>query len=283
MTVTLTEGLTGNYVEADGITLHYNEVGEGTPLVWIHGGGPGANSWSNFAANLPDFPGGYRHLLFDMPGYGKSEKVAIGERLFAYNARRIVAALRRLGVERAHFVGNSMGGGTSARIAIDHPEMVERLVLTGAAGMLAHSHTSAGELPDGLKVLMELFDGDITPERIERFARLMCYDQALVTPELLRVRLEGAREHNRALREADAVSRPNLEDLEPDLGAIGCPTLLVWGREDNFVPVRAGLAYQHGIPDARLVVLPRCGHWVQYEKLTLFNSLVAQFLTGEMD
>lgn len=283
MTAVLSERSTTRFVEADGMTLRYNEVGEGTPLVWIHGGGPGATSWGNFSANLPDFPPGYRHLLFDMPGYGASDKVRIEQNVFAFNARQIATALGRLGVQRAHFIGNSMGGGTSARIAMAYPELVDRLVLMGAAGMMQHSLTPEGELPPGLQVLMEMFDGEVTPELIERFARLMCFDQALVTPELLQMRLSGARDHMDQLRAADAVQRPQLEDLEPDLGLVGCPSLLIWGREDHFVPVEAGVAYERGIADARLVVLPRCGHWVQYERLELFNTLVTMFFAGELD
>lgn len=281
--MTVSESGSSRFVKADGMTLHFNEVGEGAPVVWIHGGGPGASSWGNFQANMAQFGQGYRNLLFDMPGYGKSDKVAIEEPVLNFNARQIAAALEELGIEKAHFVGNSLGGGTSCRVAIDYPDKVDRLVLMGAAGMMQHSATPTGEMPPGIAVLMEMFGGTIDRDLISRFVTLMCYDKNLVTNEMIEGRLAAALKHHQELVAAGANSAPNLQDLGPDVHRVQSPTLLIWGREDNFVTVEAGVAYARGIQDARLVVVPRCGHWVQYERLELFNGLVSSFFRGELD
>ena len=279
---TIDQAGTSRYVKADGITLHYHDIGEGPVVVWVHGGGLGANSWGNYAANLPAFVDNYRNLLFDMPSYGKSDKVRIDEPVLRFNARKIVAALDELGVEKARFIGNSMGGGTTTAIAVDHPERVERLVLMGSVGIARHFLTASGELPAGVPLIKEMFASpDIDRGMLEKFLKVMCYDHSLITEELLDARLASARQHKQEL-EALGGAFPIFDDLEPDLGRITAPTLLLWAREDNFVTPEAAVALQRGIADATLVLVPSCGHWIQYERRELFNKLVTEFFRGEL-
>ena len=116
---------------AGDVTLHYNEAGspDAETLVALHGGGPGASSWSNFKQNLPALAEHYRCLLVDMPGFGRSEKPELDKHFFAFAGDAVVGLLDTLGIEKAHLLGNSLGGGTCLRIALDHPERVGKLVL----------------------------------------------------------------------------------------------------------------------------------------------------------
>src|SRR5439155_352260 len=95
--------------------LHYDEAGshEGTPVVMLHGGGPGASGMSNFKNNLPVFAEHFRTLVVDQPGYGKSDKPPVTGNYFTFAATALKDLLDELGVDQAHLVGNSLGGGTA--------------------------------------------------------------------------------------------------------------------------------------------------------------------------
>ena len=123
------EAATSHYVQAGGIRIHYHDIGSGYPVIMLHGAGPGASSWSNFKLNVGPFSESYRALLVDMPQYGKSEKLIIDGGRLAYTAGVLNDFMQQLGIPRAHFVGNSMGGQAAIKLAIDHPERVDRLVL----------------------------------------------------------------------------------------------------------------------------------------------------------
>ncbi|WP_246086680.1 alpha/beta fold hydrolase [Nocardioides humi] len=126
------------------ITLTYYEAGEGEgrlPLVMLHGGGPGASSWSNFGPALPGFAEEYRTILVDQPGFGGSDKPPVVGNYYRFSADAVVALLDRLGLERVHLLGNSLGGGTAMRLALTYPDRVDRLVLMGPGGSRSTSST----------------------------------------------------------------------------------------------------------------------------------------------
>src|SRR5215469_18260249 len=117
---------------SDGIVLmhlHYDEAGTGTPVVMLHGGGPGASGMSNFQQNLPAFAEHFRTLVVDQPGYGKSDKPQVQGNYFTFAAAALKDLLDELGIQKAHLVGNSLGGGTAVRYAIENHERVGRLFL----------------------------------------------------------------------------------------------------------------------------------------------------------
>jgi 4,5:9,10-diseco-3-hydroxy-5,9,17-trioxoandrosta-1(10),2-diene-4-oate hydrolase len=115
------------------------------------------------------------------------------------------------------------------------------------------------------------------PERaaMAEFVRLMVFDEALATDALIDERYESSLQAHPELP-----IPPNFGDLTPDLGLIHAPTLLVWGREDQTVPLAWAAKILHGIPNAELRVLPHCRHWVQYERAPEFNRIVGEFLRG---
>src|ERR1700745_231752 len=117
--------------------LHYEEAGtgQGLPVVMLHGGGPGASGLSNFRRNLPVFAERFRTLVVDPPGYGKSDKPPVQGHVFAFAADALAVLLDELGIDRVHLVGNSLGGGTAVRFALNFPDRVGRLVLMGPGGL----------------------------------------------------------------------------------------------------------------------------------------------------
>src|SRR5882757_1059726 len=112
----------GKIADVGGKPIHYFEIGAGEPVVLIHGGGPGASGWSNYNRNVDVLvAAGFRLIIPDLPGYGQSDKPPIpGPRYTAY-AGWMVGVLDRLGIGKAHFIGNSLGGGAALKVALDAP------------------------------------------------------------------------------------------------------------------------------------------------------------------
>lgn len=254
------------------VKLAYAESGTGSPVVWLHGSGPGATGMSNFGANLSAFED-YRNIVVDLPGWGRSTRPETDEPLIFHAADRVLRAMTALGIERAHLVGNSYGGGVAMRVAMTHPDRVDRLVLMAPGGVLP---ADAPPWPIGLERLLGyMAAAKPSREDMAQFVRLMVYDETLATNELIDERYESSlRAH------PELPIPPNFGDLTPDLARVAAPTLLVWGREDQTVPLTWATKILQGIPDAELRVLPNCRHWVQYERAPEFNHIVREFLRG---
>lgn len=271
---------TSRTLKAGELTLHYNEAGEGPVLVMLHGGGPGASSWSNFHQNLARLSQSFRVLLVDQPGFGRSDKPDVSGPFRSFSARAIKDLLDELGIEKAHFVGNSLGGGTTLRFALDFPDRADRLVLMGPGG---------GALPlfspepsEGIKALRSFYDPPgPTHEKMRAFIRLMVYDERFVTDDLVDERFEAAVDPEAVRSGARIIAgltQHAEEPLWPRLHEISHPTLLIWGRDDRVLPLDGAFFALKRMQDARLHVFPRCGHWAQLEHRGPFDWLTTQFL-----
>ncbi|MAG29785.1 MAG: alpha/beta hydrolase [Deltaproteobacteria bacterium] len=278
----LTFDETSRHAKAGPISLHFNEAGpsDAETIVFLHGGGPGASSWSNFKQNLPSFIDDYRCLLVDMPGFGLSDKPEIPKQFFEFAADSLVALLSELGIGKAHLVGNSLGGGASLRTALDHPDRVDKLVLMGPGGAFKPVFTP--EPAEGIKLLSQVVaPPGPTREKVEAFLRVMVYDQRFITEELIEERLEQAMnpENQAGLVRCMATFAPDRAgELWRELDRIPHPTLMIWGRDDRTLPLDGALLALQQLPDARLHVFPRCAHWAQVEHQAAFDRLVLDFL-----
>src|SRR5258708_39838066 len=132
---------TSRFGDAGRMRLHYHEAGPpgpasaGTPVVMLHGGGPGASAWSNFGRNLPVFAARFRSLMIDQPGFGSSAKPPVTGHYFTFAADALASLLDKLGIGQVHLIGNSLGGGTAVRFALRFPGRAGRLVLMGPGGL----------------------------------------------------------------------------------------------------------------------------------------------------
>ncbi len=119
----MTAPLESKFVTVDGVRLHYQEMGSGHPLICMHGAGPGASAESNFKLNAGPFSEKFRVILFDMPQYGKSEKIVLTEPRLKYNAAHAAtASWQRSASSETHIVGNSMGGQVALKFGLDFPD-----------------------------------------------------------------------------------------------------------------------------------------------------------------
>ncbi|WP_338051683.1 alpha/beta fold hydrolase [Pseudonocardia acidicola] len=274
--------VTSRTVAVRGTKLHVHEAGAGETLVLLHGGGPGASGWSNFGGNVAALAEHFRVVVPDQPGYGRSDKPDFDGDYWTFTAGCVAELLDVLGVEKAHFVGNSLGGGTTTRLALDHPDRIDRMILMGPAGVSVNVLTPHPS--EGLKILSSFYDAPgPSRERMAAFVRMMVFDPAMVTEELITERLEAALDPDAragALRAVQSIMSSPDAQLWRYLHEVHHQTLLVWGRDDRVVPVDGGLLALQRMPNADLHVFSRCGHWAQSERREEFNRLAFDFFTG---
>jgi 4,5:9,10-diseco-3-hydroxy-5,9,17-trioxoandrosta-1(10),2-diene-4-oate hydrolase len=274
--VVLDEAASGHYIQAGSVKLYYNDVGSGEPVIMLHGAGPGASSWSNFEGNLPAFAERFRALLVDMPQFGKSEKLVIDEGRLTFTARALAAFMDELGLESAHFVGNSMGGQAAIKLAIDAPERVSKLVVIGSAPVSQSLFTPTPL--EGIKHIAGYYRGDgPSMDKMRRLMEVIVYDQSLITEEAVRERYEASLDPD--VMRIMASTPPRNEDLSAQLHLVQCPALVVWGMDDRMGALDVGLLLTRRFPKGRMHIFNRCGHWAQVEHRDEFNRLVLDFLT----
>jgi len=266
------------------LKLHYHEagVGNGPTVVLLHGGGPGASSWSNFGRNIAVLSRRFHVIAVDQPGYGHSDKLAEHEQYNRYSAAALLALVDHLGLERVALVGNSLGGGTAVRFALDHTDRAGRLVLMGPGGLSMNLFSP--DPTEGVKLLGR-FTAEPTRENMERFLRIMVFDQKLITPELVDERFAIASQPDslaaaRAMGKSFAGPDFELGMMWREVYKLRQPVLLLWGREDRVNPLDGALVALKTIPRVQLHVFGQCGHWVQVEKFEEFNNLTTHFLGG---
>jgi 4,5:9,10-diseco-3-hydroxy-5,9,17-trioxoandrosta-1(10),2-diene-4-oate hydrolase len=264
--------------------LHFTEAGDGPVVVLLHGGGPGASGMSNFSRNLPVFASHFRTLVVDQPGFGKSDKPPVKGNYFSFAADALAELLHELGIEKASVVGNSLGGGTAVRFALNYSELADRLVLMGPGGLSLN--VFAPDPTEGVKRLAE-FAAPPGPsrEKMEAFIRVMVFDQRLVTDELIDERFASASDPEQlaamASMGASFFDPECFEDgmLWREAHRLRNRVLLIWGREDRVNPLDGALVALKLLRRAQLHVFGGCGHWAQLEKFDEFNRLAIAFLT----
>ncbi|VVD62348.1 2-hydroxy-6-oxo-6-phenylhexa-2,4-dienoate hydrolase [Pandoraea communis] len=281
----ITEASTSRFVtirDADTVfRIHYNDTGSGTEtVVMLHGSGPGATGWANFSRNVePLVDAGYRVLLVDCPGWGKSDPVVNKGSRSELNARVLKAVLDELDIQRVHIIGNSMGGHSTVAFALSNPARVGKLILMG--GGTGGPSQFVAMPTEGIKLLNGLYK-EPTIENLKRMMNVFVFDASAITGDLMQARLDNilaSREHLENFVKSLAANPKQFTDYGARLGEIAAPTLIVWGREDRFVPMDVGLRLLAGLPNAQLHVFNRCGHWVQWEHADAFNRMVLDFLT----
>ncbi|WP_326837387.1 alpha/beta hydrolase [Amycolatopsis rhabdoformis] len=284
MTSTVTSPMTepaGKFLDTSEFRLHYHDVGEGRPVLLLHGAGPGATAWSNFNRNIATLAASYRVIALDLPGWGRSSTPTVESRRHLVEAA--VGLLDGLGIEKAAYVGNSMGGMMAVATAIRFPERVSNMVLMGTPSPGANYFQPSG-LSEGLKALNDGYR-DPTPANLKRLVQVMCFDPAMATDDLADVRAKAALANPEHLASYIA----NLDDASPTfmgdyfglasrIPEITAPTMVIHGRDDRVVGPEHGMRLSSLIGSSRLVMLNRCGHWVQVERADEFNRLIDFFL-----
>jgi pimeloyl-ACP methyl ester carboxylesterase len=268
------------WVKAGGCPVNVIEVGEGPPIVFIHGLG---GSWQNWLEQLPVFAAEHRCVALDLPGFGASPRPDEEISIPGYG-ELVRDLLARIGIDRAVVVGNSMGGFIGCELAVQHPEVVERLVLVSAAG-ISSEQLHRRPLLTGAR--MGMMVAEWVGSRADRLARRP-RARALLTGGVFRhpVRLPAplVAEQMRGsgtpgfLDAFDALMSYRIRDR---LGAIAVPTLVVWGSGDRLVPLKDADEFARLIPNAEKVVFEDTGHTPQIERPAAFNEALRAFVAEE--
>lgn len=281
--MTLTYDDTSRFVKTADWNIHFHEAGprDAPAVVLLHGSGPGATGWSNFKTNIEPLSAHFRVIAADMPGWGESDPVTKEER---DHAKAAVQLLDALGIGKAAFVGNSMGGITTLRLATEYPERVSHVITMGpGSGPQPKLFSPGGGPSEGMKVLLAAYR-DPSPASMKQLTQVMTFDNArFATDELAAERAAGAARHPEHLANyldgfarGGAISQWFSHDA---LDSTDIPTLLVHGRDDRVVHFENSLTLLARLRNSRLVLLNQCGHWAQVEHADEFNRLVTDFVT----
>lgn len=258
-------GVRSQYVQAGPYRLHYLEAGAGPPLVLVHGLGSSATQdWGRLVAPL-----GRRFHVYapDLPGFGESERPAAADYSIPMQVEAVRGFMAAVGLRKARLAGLSMGGWIVSRLAGEHPEMVERLVVVDAAGMR----------PDGPTIPAEV----LLPRDEEGVRRLVAavrhkapVPPSFVARDILARRL---REEWIVRRALDSM-RAGRDWLNGTLGQADMPVLVVWGRQDRLIPVAYAVRLTAEFPHAELRVLDGCGHVPMADCPEAFDRELVPFL-----
>ena len=265
----------GLSAEAAGITTNYLTAGDGKPVLLLHGSGPGVTAYANWRLTIPALSQHLRVIAPDLVGFGFTERPEGVSYDMDTWVGQAIGLLDALDIERAHLVGNSFGGALALALASRHPDRVERLVLMGSVGV-------PFEITDGLD---RVWGYEPSIAQMRELLDLFAYSRELVSDELAEVRYRasiqpGFQESFAAMfpaprqRWVDAMVTP-----DEDLARLPHPTLVVHGRDDLIIPPANALHLLDTIPDVRLHIFGRCGHWTQIEHADEFNRLVVSFLS----
>jgi pimeloyl-ACP methyl ester carboxylesterase len=271
------------WVMVDGRPVNVIEVGDGPPLVFVHGH---AGSWQNWLENIPYFAASRRVVALDLPGFGYSP-MPRGEISISGYAHTVATVCEQLEIDAAAVVGNSMGGFISAELAIQFPQLVERLVLSSAAGLSTRYlglPVNWMRLRATLAVIRTTNPLFATPvrraERMARRRRLRRFALGVVTryPEQLSPQIAAAMIIGAGKPGVPDAARAIFSyDFRDRLPEIACPTLIIWGDRDWVVPEGAD-EYAELIPNARKLVFQDTGHVPMVERPARFNTAVDEFL-----
>lgn len=270
----------GRATSEGGVGLHYEEAGDGTPVLFVHEFAGDHRSWE---PQMRAFARRHRCVAYAARGYPPSDvptdPAAYSQDLAVADA---LAVLDHLGIERAHVVGLSMGAFCALHVGLRHPDRTLSLVVAGC-GYGAHPDAREGFRAESAAIA-EAF------EREGAAAIAPAYGAGPARVQFQNKDRRGWEEFARMLAEHSDVGsaltmrgvqreRPSLYDLTGELGAMEVPTLLLVGDEDEGC-LEANLMLKRTIPSAGLVVLPRTGHTSNLEEPELFNRFVGDFLTA---
>ena len=269
-------------IDVVGARVNYVEMGEGTPLLFVHGL---SGCWQNWLENIPHFARTHRVVALDLPGFGASPMPPWEITIPAYG-RFVRDFCERLGIDRCSIAGNSMGGFIASEVAITEPERVDDLTLVSAAGITwARARREPAVMAArvgraAMPALLKLQTSSMRRQRLRRSA----FQGVFFDPNGLRREMlwENFVPAMKTPGYFDAMRNLVGYDIRDRLEEIGVPTLIVWGRNDRVVPVPAALSYKKRIGDnAELVIFDECGHVPQIERPVRFNRVLERFLARE--
>ena len=251
------------FAEVDGVRVHYQEKGMGTPLVLIHGYTSSTYSWKDVFEPLSR---NFRVIALDLKGFGFSGKPD-GDYTRRGQAQLVTHLRDHLGIEKAWLGGNSMGGEVALNVALANPNRVGGLILIDTAGFEVKGSSSLApayvRIPVVGRVLTALA---LTSDKVVREGVEKCFfDDAKVTAERVAYYYRPLTTRGGQLAALRARTQAGQFPIVQDLGRVNARTLIIWGAEDAVIPLEAGRTMNSLIKGSKLVIIEKCGHVPQEE------------------
>src|SRR6266851_8730801 len=264
----------GKSIRAGGVLTNYHEAGKGTPVILIHGSGPGVSAWANWSRAIPSLAEHFHVFAYDQLGFGYTELPKEHSYGLEQWTEHLLSFMSAVGVQKAHLVGNSMGAAVALAAAVKYPEAVDRLVLMGAMGVRF-------PLSEGINAV---WGYSPSVANMRALLDIFAYNRQLVTDDLAELRYRAS--IRPGMQEAFSSMFPSprqqgvdaLAAYEDRLGEIRAPALVIHGREDRVIPLSTSEKLLHVLDNVQLHVFGHCGHWTQIEHAATFNRLVRDFL-----
>lgn len=266
------EPKTATFASIDGARVRYVDVGQGPPVVLIHGFASSLETWD---ALIPELSKTHRVIAMDLKGFGWTDRPE-GDYSPKAEARLVLRLLESRGIEKAAFVAHSWGSSVTLELALAAPERVSRIALYDAWVYEAQLPTffvmsRAGGVGEAL---FSMYYSERSDERMS----LAFFDKSLISEPLAEA-VERSLERPGTVAAALAgVRGMHYTEIEARYHTIDKPTLLLWGREDVVTTLPFGERLSRELPHARLVVYPRCGHFPMIEARNASNAELIRFL-----
>ncbi len=248
-----------SFINVEGMNVHYRDEGKGSiPVVLIHGTGSSLHTFEEWTTQLKE---DHRVVRMDLPGYGLTGPFIDRNYSMEHYAHFIAEFLKALEIKKCVVGGNSLGGNIAWRFTAEYPEMVDKLILIDASGY----PQKAKSVPLAFKVaktpvVRNLFTY-ITPKSVARSSVKNVYaDKSKVSEALVDRYFElTLREGNRQAF-IDRLNTPLDTTSYKRIRSIQKPTLIIWGDQDELIPVEAAYRFHDDLPADTLVILKDTGH-----------------------
>jgi len=252
----------GQYVQANGLKMYYEEYGNGEPLVLIHASlATGAGNWK---AYVPYLSPHFRIIMPDLRGHGRTNNPK-GEIRLPTLTDDLIAFIKELNLEKPFLCGWSGGGDIALDVGIRYPNSVRAMVVGGV------THRVSEEYLNTMRAMGAEAPGKVNFEQFEKSMPQFV--------ELLRIAHSQSPEHWKTL-----LTQISYEILEPtlpshdDLKKITAPTLIIWGDRDQYLPVEDAIELYRLLPNAELAVLPNADHSISRTRVEQFANYARDFL-----
>ena len=248
------------FIEIDGMQVHYRDEGKGFPIVLVHGTASSLHTWDDWSKELLKTN---RVIRMDLPAFGLTGPNKTADYSIKAYTSFLNDLLTKLHVEKFYLAGNSLGGNIAWNYAAEHPDKVEKLVLVDASGLPTNKPQPAIFKMAKTPFLNSLFLY-VTPKFfIKKNMEEVYADGSKITDELV------TRYHKMALRVGNRQAFIDRAKTDFKLGSkanynklksINTSTLLIWGAQDNWIPLDNGKRMDSILPNSKLVVLENSGH-----------------------
>ena len=274
--------LNEQYVTVEGIQIRYVSIGNGPPLLLVHGFGEFIEVW---IYNIPSLSERFTVYAMDMPGHGKSEEPG-QEYNLPFATKFITSFINAMGIQRTNMIGHSLGGLACLSVTLDFPDKVDKLILVDSDGF--SKETPLIYRLATLPLLGEIMLKPTVKAAIRAGMKKRFYNPELITEEWVDLSFKYMKMPKTKDTLLNIVrSNTTINGFHPEvvitdkLHLVNVPTLIIHGMQDTVIPIQQAREASNLIPHAKLKVIEKCGHNPHLEKPEEFNQAVLEFLTND--